>query len=475
MKKFFSFIFGLMILLVSILPSFLLFNQNKTNKAYATESIEREFYDESAYELISTNPSSSSSVTIESNKAPFDENTKQRMPGSIITPNADDYGQVFSSNLAVSTFSPTENQSIFMWVYLIGAVTFKLSVSIYDSSSSTLTWNFDSMRVYEMNSGWILLELKMSDIITEDDYSSKNYNVLIIKYYSEIEDQTEDPDYSPYQIATTERFSIYHVVLADSIDNDKTSGKIYSVNKTCYKFNENFLPSNTVFSGDEISVDSPSAVFEYLYVGKYDLDTYSVAGKYLWNIAISGPSGGKRAVEFGEKIKFVSIGFYYIAIQLYEKMALEDQLIMNIGVNIYCEEVTLGNFAMGSKYIVNGTDVVVIEFRLSQEVIIEDEINVKMSNKKAEISSYYIDDGILYVKVLPKERGTSKLEISAEATNKHNSKTENYTSEATLEIRLPAKNELFIIILWVVFGGFCVAILIYFVFSVVSAQKKDVK
>ena len=476
MKKFGVIFLAVVIVLASLLPNFLLLSKNTHQKVVYAESIEDEFYTDTAIDLISTSPSSVSNATLESGKAPFDEKTGARMPGSVITPNADDYGQISGVSFATNAFSPTNNQSIFLWIYLIDALKFRLSISISDNASSTLTWNFSENRIEDMGPGWKLFELRLKDLQTEDDYSSKNYQILRIKYVSYLEDFVGDPDYQPYDIRSNERLSFYHVFLDKNAENSINSGNIYNLERVYYKYSDGFFIDNSVFIGDKMQISAPSAIFEYLYIGKYDLSNYSVVGKYDWKVLVSAPgSSDWSEIEFGSKINFSKIGFYSLIIQLYEKTALSDRTIQEWEFNIYCEELGLGAFVTGSTYKIKDNENIMIRFRLSSGIELESDISVKLSNNNANIKSYYIEDDYLYVIVEPVKTGDSVLQISADARSKNNTKVVNCVSEASIKVDKQSNDDLFMIILWVSFACFCIGITIYFVISVVKARDVDVK
>ena len=476
MKKFGVIFLAVVIVLASLLPNFLLLPKNTYQKVVYAESIEDEFYTETAVDLISINPSSVSSATIETEKAPFDEKTKTRMPGSIITPNADDYGQISGTSFATNAFSPTSEQSVFLWIYLIDALKFRLTISILDNASSTLTWSFNENRIEEMGPGWKLFELRLKDLQTEDDYSTKVYQFIRIKYVSYLEDFADDPDYQPYDIRTNERLSFYHVFLDKNAENSVNSGNIYNLDRVNYKYNDNFLADKTVFKGDKMQILSPSVIFEYLYIGKYDLSNLSVVGKYEWRILVSGPNSSDWSeIEFGDTISFSMLGFYRLSVQIYENSALSDRRIFNVEFDVYSQELSLGRFVTGTSYKIKNNENITIRFKLNSGIELQSELSVEMSNNNANVKSYYIEDDYLYVTIEPVSNGSSKLEISAEAKSQNNTKIVTCVSEATITIDKGQGNDLFMIILWVSFACFCIGITIYLLISVVKARDVDVK
>ena len=82
----------------------------------------------------------------------------------------------------------------------------------------------------------------------------------------------------------------------------------------------------------------------------------------------------------------------------------------------------------------------------------------------------------MYVCVVGKGNGKVDLEISAEAKSKYNSKTQTFSSKATISVDYTKDDvDIFMVIIWITFGVFCLVIIIYLSISVVKARKNDVK
>ena len=194
MKKIFSGIFGFIIGLSALLISFLPLKSSVNKQSFADSEIsfEAKYYDDTTQELVPKNPTGL--ISASADKTPFDPELRQRMEGYSITPDADVYGQVngFSYSLNEGNgYIPKEDDNILVWVYLLDALTFKLEISLRNSSTKTLTWIFDSMRVYDMGTGWKLLCLKLSDFKNEIT-SSESYSNIYFRYFSELSEYEQD-------------------------------------------------------------------------------------------------------------------------------------------------------------------------------------------------------------------------------------------------------------------------------------------
>ena len=99
-----------------------------------------------------------------------------------------------------------------------------------------------------------------------------------------------------------------------------------------------------------------------------------------------------------------------------------------------------------------------------------------LNNNNAEIESYYEEDGVVYVCLYGKSSGLSDLTISAEGKTKFNDDTQTFSSIATISVDYTDSGvDVFNIVLWVLFIGFCAGIIIYLLISVVKARRNDVR
>lgn len=457
-----------------MLPSFLPAKKVTQNQAVSA-NIENEYYKEDSFDLISKNPSGFVNCKIE-NIAPFDPDTKSKMDGSSVTPDADEFGQFSSRTFSINAYTPERDDAIFMWIYLIDVVTFKLKISIYDGSSSVLSWEFDSQQVYDMGIGWMLIKLNLRDFEFSEDYTTKIYDRITFSYLSEAEEFEGEEGYESYDVKTDERFSFYHVFVSKNANYSENSGKIYSLAKSYYEFCDNFITGGTVFVGDKLKLSSVKDVFKYLYTGKYDLSNYMSSGKFYWTLSVKDPELVKTKIDFGDTVNFYKSGYYVISITLNQKTTITNKSILNIDINLYSEELTLGSFISGSRYSLKDNEKIMLSFKLSNGIDIEGDYEISLSNNNAEIDSYYEKDGILYVCVAGKNAGTSTLQITAKGISKHNSQVQDFSAEASITISQSSKGvDVFMVILWITFGVFVVGFIIYLLISLVKSRKNDVK
>ena len=470
MKKTFGLICSILMAMACLMPCFCRSKiQNSSNRSYA--HIEQKYFTVQSQDLISTDISGVNNGIVES-VAPFNTDTKQRMEGKSITPTADDYGQLKNKEFAIQNFTPQNGDVIYLWVYLIDALTFKLNISLFASSTNTLEWNFNSYEVYTMGSGWKLLALKLSDF-EETKYLNSTYKSIIFTYASEPESGNGS---EKYEVETNERFSFYHVFVTNGDEDVLKSGLIYDMGGSFYEFSDDFPFGGTVFVGDKIKLQSPEHIFEYLYIGKYDLTDYLGSGKYYWKLSIESPQLSKSSIDFGDVILFTQNGFYRLTIQMLEDGSIEDEIVLNKDVSIYCDEATLGRFVMGSSYEVKDNESILVKFKLSPNVKLNGNYTISLNNNKAKVATYYEEAGIVYVRVQGVDGGQVNLEIKADGQSLYGEKNDVFVAQANIKV-ISTKQpvDVFMVIIWMVFACFCVGILIYLTISLVKARKNDVK
>ena len=149
--------------LTLIVPIFSCVKNSKVSNQTFSLTMEDIYFKDDSIDLISVNPTSITDGSVENGCTPFNPDTKQKMDGACVTPIADDCGQFKSKSFRINGYNAEKSDAIYMWVYLIDALTFKLKISITDGLSSTLTWQFDSQAVYDMGVGWKFLQLNLSD------------------------------------------------------------------------------------------------------------------------------------------------------------------------------------------------------------------------------------------------------------------------------------------------------------------------
>lgn len=496
MKKSLSLIFCVLLSLTFFMPVFGVRKNYTYAESITEESIEDGYYiEDNSKDLIARDIANSSigDCKIEPNVAPFDTKQKKKMGGNSITPTADEYGQFKNKSFQMNaSYIAAEDDVLYLWVYFfemneIINYTYKLNISLTNNTNCTISYEFSAQQVkdfVENGSGWRLLAVRISDFESEDEseFYGETFTNLKLSFYSEASDVLQDPEATQEEkqnasamlVKTSDKLSFYHVFVTKNANFNQNNGKMIDLSGSYYEFSENFAIAKNVFVKDKIKIDSMNNVFEYLYVGKYDLSNYISTGKYKWELKLTNPSNGINYVEFGKSIAFNEIGYYYLSMVLTEVKTSNIKFYESF--TIYCDEPNLGYFVYGSTYRIKDNDTIELSFKITEGLILEDGYEISVDNNNAEIESYYEKDGFIYVSVVAKSSGNSTVQVSGKGHTVYNSETQTFSASASLKIQsTEEKVDVFEIILWITFACFCVGIIIYLSISLVKARKNDVK
>lgn len=475
-KKIGCFCMCLVMLAAALMLSFLpcMKNSNQTASAVVEDEIGTKV------DIIGINPTNYAGATIEQ-LAPFDDKTSQMMEGYSITPYADKYGQVNGISFSVESFKATPNKSIYMWLYLLDVDAFGLTFNVSDGLGNDCLWEFTDGEVRTFDYGWVLLELKFSDCeasATNTNVYEPTYNTFYVSYKV-----GDGINIEEYVAETDDRFSIYHVYLANKYNKTTFSGKVDANQKAYSKFKSDFIAGDLIFKKDEITLSNIKTVFEYLIVGKINLLENPNNSDFIWKIEALEPDGSTMSLDYGDSYMFSTQGHYTINFKLYIKRKLLNQpidisteLIMNENKNVFCDEMALGGFMVGPDYEVYANDVLQIKFKFTPGIDVSGTLTVELSNNNAVIESEYEEDGIYYIKIKGVTAGSTTLSISANAKSPYGAVVKSYKSETKIQIKeIDDSEEQSIVLLWIAFGGFCAFFAGFLINSLVKARKNDVK
>lgn len=484
-KKLLTITMAFVTALAGLLPCFLSagFSSKSQDMAFGS-GIESEYYTDSSIDLISANLSSGlSNAKIENGITPYNSETKARYEGNAVTPNAGEYGEFQNMSFGIEGgYNPKLNDAIFLWVYLLKVQSFSLRISIANGvDSDTLTWEIPSQKLRSAEEGWKFLQLNLKDhAYTNPDFVSKTYTSIVISYCSEtVFDPTVDLEgndpYENIETKTSERFSFYHVFASENVASKNSTGIILNLQKSYYEYSDDFNIAKTVYVGDSVLIKTAKDIFKVLYVGKYDLTNFATETRYYWNLIITYPDESTKTLgmEKEQYINFNVEGFHRLTIQLQDQ---NGDSILNSENIIYCDELALGGFLMGSKYSMKDNEKMMISFVISDGLELLEDYTVSINNNYARVYSNYEEDGVIYVYVEGLSKGTSLLEIKAKAKSLNGTKQRDLVASATITIKQSKSDtDFFTVTMWILFGCFSVGILVYMAISVVKARKNDVK
>jgi len=162
--------------------------------------------------------------------------------------------------------------------------------------------------------------------------------------------------------------SFYHVYKGDSVKN--SSGIIIKQKYAIYKFAESYLGNKIAHIGDTYKFDFKN-IFEYIYIGKYDMYKYSIEG-YTWNISLKDSYSKVIDLNANQEYVFERVGWYSVNITLKERNHIIsndenqglniDKFIFSVSSSIKCEEYSLGTFG-NPKYTIPTNNEYIVTFK----------------------------------------------------------------------------------------------------------------
>ncbi len=472
MKKKISALFAILFFVVAMMPLFLLCKSENVAVAATSESF-NESNLKNKQDIISTSQNAfTNSSAIEGN-SPFDSSTGRQMEGYTVTPNADEYGQ-FGNYYSISLNNVTANKSIYMWIYIPSTTIYDLELSIRTSDGDYLIWDIMSENLYNLIinkvgitsiRGWKLFEFSVSSAdqnVTGKALEDCSFVSLYLSYKYPSSDLKEK---------MTETFSFYHIYMANSF----YMGNVIAdyTNFVNYKIKSTFMQNlRSLYINDSFKILSSSEIFEYIFIGKKNVIVYPDLS-LTWNIYISNENGKRYDMKFGNTYTFEEDGYYTIGVEISETKNSISSTLLNYMDSFYVNKFNFGSMKSEYKY-EKGTDNV-LKFTFSQDFVLNGDITITISDKSIISESHYIRGNICYITVTGLKTGSSKLKISAVGNKAGETSQETYEATTIINITQKSSTKLEILILWVTFGVFCAALLIFLVISFVKARKSGVK
>ena len=480
MKKVFGFILAIVFSITSVMFAFSWLKTDKSASA-ATPVLE---FDESKLknkqEIIDPlNLHASQYLDARENMNPFDEESETMMPGYAIYPKTVGNEEEINSFYIVKDFSLVPSESIYMWVFIPSKLNYELSVEFQTSSNDNyIRWTFSTTKLgnlLEQNAkdnytyGWRLFELAVSDAEksgeVNNSLSSHVFSVMKIKY-------TSYNGEGAFIDVNKNEFAFYHVYIADSFSNKSTIVK--SLYYTNYKVKDSFLVMQSFFIDEEILFSSVKDIFEYVYVGQYNLRDYANSN-YTWSIIVTDSAGDAHQKTFGEKYIFEHYNTHRIEIMLTEYRTLSPAVILFVSHNVNVGIFTLGSFT-NIDYEVDKNETKLITFKFASYFTYDPEtVVVDVTDKTCANTTYYIEGDTCYIKITGLKKGKIKIFVQADGGKVGSYESATYKCLTAVEIKDPNKKSASEIFLWVILGIYGGGLAIFVVISLVKARQVSVK
>ena len=472
MKKKLSVFFAILFFAVAMMPLFLLCKSDNVAVAAVSESFKEDNL-KNKQDIISTSQNAFSNSSATEGNSPFNSSTGNQMEGYTVTPNTDEYGQ-FGNYYSVDVKNVTESKSIYMWIYIPSTTVYDLELSIRTSDGDYLNWDIASETLYNLIinkvgitsiRGWKLFEFSVNN--AEQNISGKALSdcsfvslYLSYKYPS-----------SELKEKMTETFSFYHIYLADSFYMANVIADY--TNFVNYKVKSIFMQSlRNLYIDDSYKIMSSSEIFEYMFVGKKNVILYPDLS-LTWNIYISNENGKRYDMKFGNTYTFEEDGYYTIGIEVSETKNSITSTLLHYTDSFYVNKFNFGSMKSEYKY-EKGTENV-LKFTFSQDFVLNGDVKITISDKSIISESHYIKGNVCYITITGHKTGSARLKITANGNRAGETSQETYEATTIINITQKSSTNLEILILWVTFGVFCTALLIFLVISFVKARKSGVK
>lgn len=352
------------------------------------------------------------------NQNPFNKTTELMMEGYSIVPTANANNEIYNKSYKVSDFSFDSHKSIFMWIYLPDnpyTNLFNLSITFSNSiGTKSALWDFKYDTLYEMMSfatkyGWKLFELSY------DDCQAKNLTSDEETIFTQMRIDYTYPVTDAEDIFTNGKLSFYHVYLGSKIES--TSNIALQPDYINYGIKSSFEKGlQDLCYNDRYTVGSIDKVFDYIYVGRYNLLLNgSHNNKFEWEMNIKNDDG----------ITDVSSGYNYLAntlgtnsfnIILRELRSSKQIDLLSLEFNFDCREYNFGNFT-NNNYELKESNTIVLNFKIGNNFSKQGDIDVKVSNDeilKVNSCIYDFENDCYLIRVTGLKKGSASVIVYAE-------------------------------------------------------------
>lgn len=485
MKRIFSFLI-LLVFGITLAVPFLAVSKNmnsssaETISSYADSSFDEDSL-KNKQTIVSTDINELSGYLLTmatENNNPYDTEAGQMMTGASITPTSNSYGEVNSSTFIVNNFSMQNSSSIFMWIFIPDETYYTLNLSFLTKTGESVSWNIDFLTLGNMiidtssktiKYGWKLFEFHLSD--AEINFNMANiqdltFETMTISYIDTFERNRK---------TSNNTLSFYDVFVAEHYGSKTNIIKIqeYSYYKLSFEFRTLF---DSLYIGDTYTFTSIESIFDSIYVGKYDLKSYT-NNNYTWQTVFLKPGEESDSIDFNSEYVFDEEGWYTINIVLREYRSGTDnyQEVLRASVSTYCNEFDLGAFDNASYSLEKG-EIISFNFKLVNDFVLDGEIEVVVSDTNIAEATYYVSRNTCQIQVLGKDKGTVTVSVRADGHRVGESETASY--EVTTRLTVNEQDSLWdfkIIILWITLGLYLIGIIIYVIIAIVKHKKHGVR
>ena len=492
MKKFINLCLCFIVCLGICMPYFSNVKINGTAKAETIYDSKIEF----KQDIISINKSdlgTQDAKYAHENQTPYDRMKNEMMPGCSITPASNSHNEIISQSFFTKTFHFTQNESIFLWIYFPDNPYenfYSLNLKFFNINGGYVEWNLSFSKLltmmtssYTQKYGWKLLELSYNDAEKVKTNDTLDYIRFQIDYSLDLEELKKyyEKEFGKFEIEdtvydfikTNGKMAFYHIFLGDKI-KDEVNMRI-QLSYANYDLKESFIEEfNEIYLGDSYKLRKLSDMFEFIYVGKYNLLYSGEQGNlYTFSFYIVNDNGTfelkeNDSVPFKMKVS----GTNNFQINVEETRNDEQVTIISRTISFNCVEYQCGTFDK-SEYTLSGQEVYTIPFKFYESFRNTGEVTFKVSNNKlATIEKVVYDEenDCYYLSVKCIKNGRTEIIATTKGT-RGDSIIQEYTAKTKLRVTNISISMFASPVTWVFVGILGVAIIVFIIVSMINLRK----
>ena len=429
------------------------------------------------------------------NISPFNTRTETLMGGYCFTPKTNEHNEIEGKYFHINSFTLDEDDSIYMWIYMPDSPIknfYSLTISFYDDNNNSFSWFFSFVKLYEMamqvdQCGWKLFELRQSDATKNGSINGINFTRLYINYSVDIETYREkyagtideiegiglSDEFYNLLVKTSGKMSFYHVFATEKQQYKSSSNILINRQYYNYKVKDSIKTElSKICLGDEYKIKKINQIFDYLYVGKYNLLTTG-GQNYIFSIIFNIVNENyDEDVREGETYKFRVEGQNYFNIKVIESKYGENTTVFTDETPLNISSYKFGKF-FNSYYEIDGEIEMYLTFTIYGDFTPSDEIEFTSGNEKiiiVEDIKYSTDGKVCSVKVKTLKNGYTNITASVKGSRENMSESK---YNVTVSVHVSGINTNFFQgrFFWIMFGITMVFVLAFVVITLINWKR----
>lgn len=421
--------------------------------------------------------SSSANSSREKNKSLLKKDSSEFYDGYIYS-SKDVTNQIQTITLVTSETELSENQSLYVWVFIPSVMVGDLNISVSDGTGNMLSWGMSGLELTEesnynlslidiiisyngrLTRGWKLLELTQNDAQKNGELNAiKQFSVSYKNYGSSEENQ--------------DSFAVSYPFVADKFG--EKAAVVHHQEYVVYAQKQTFLEqTENIYVGDNVIIKTAKEIFSYAIVGRQNVLVDSSG--FVWNAFFTNPTGAVQTFTLDRQIEIgvEQEGYYLFEINL-TTSTQDSYALISEGFNLFVEEFKFGYFQKSKIDVVTQSENIVT-FTFSSDFQLDENqpLQIDVDNKNIADATYYEENGKCFITVIAKSKGETTLKLSAAGQRIGETGSSNHEAELTIAVGEIEKNNS-VVAIWVCFGIMMAGFVVYLIISFVKSRRFGVK